>query len=162
MKVVDICCRWPGSAHDATIFANSVLSDKFEQGVFGTDSVILGDSAYGPQRYICKPLQNPVSPEEKRYQTAHIKTRNIAERTIGVLKKRFPCLAIGMFFNLAKLQDIVVSCCILHNMLICEKEIETPIEEDETQHQINIGQQLDAANVAHIQNFLIENFFEIL
>lgn len=59
MRIVDVCCRWPGSAHDATIFNNSNLCEKLDRLDYGIDVAILGDSAYGPQRYMCKPLPNP-------------------------------------------------------------------------------------------------------
>lgn len=167
MQIIDISCRWPGSSHDATMFANSVLCDKFDRGKFGTDSVILADSAYGPNYYICKPLQNPVSVAEKRYQKAQIKTRNIVERTFGILKRKFPCLAIGMHFRLNKVQDIIVSCCILHNLIRSENHniIVPPIENHEIEMQTEISRRLVIAQQnsrqLRTQNFLINEHFPL-
>jgi hypothetical protein len=46
----------------------------------------------------------------------------LIERTIGVLKKRFPCLSRKLQFSPAKVGDIVVACCILHNLAIDDRD----------------------------------------
>lgn len=164
MRVLDVCCRWAGSTHDAIIFGNSRLYEKFEDGIFGNDSVLLCDSAYGPERYVCKPLRNPVSPAENRYQRAQIATRNVVERTIGVLKRRFHCLEKGMQFHINKIQDIIVACCVLHNMIISEMQQTPNIDQDEIDRQTNLSLELAAAQDAirdelHIREFLINSHF---
>lgn len=169
MQILDVCCRWPGSSHDATIFSNSVLYDRIDRGDFGRECVILGDSAYGPEGFMCKPLRNAVSDSEKTYQHAQIKTRNVAERTFGVLKERFPCLSKGMSNRLTKVQDVIVACCILHNM-IREENILNPrqqIEQHEIDFQREIARQLATARQNRprndrmkISSFLIQNYFE--
>lgn len=103
IKILNVVCRWAGSSHDATIFANSRFAEKMDAGYYDEDSVILADSAYGPKSYICKPLRNAQNDAENSYQKAQIKSRNVAERTFGVLKRRFPCLQIGMHYS-----------CVLH------------------------------------------------
>lgn len=120
MRIVDVCCRWPGSSHDATIFNNSNLCEKLDRGDYGIDVAILGDSAYGPQRYMCKPLANANTRAERRYQRAQVKSRNVVERTFGVLKRKFPCLALGMRFRRNKVQDVVIACCVLYNFVLVE------------------------------------------
>lgn len=169
MRVIDVCCRWPGSSHDATMFANSILCEKIDRGDYGTDSIILGDSAYGPDYYICKPLENPVTHAEKRYQKSQLKTRNIAERTFGVLKRKFPCLAFGMHFRLSKVQDVVVACCVLYNITKSENDLnEDPVPQDEIDFQIETGRALRAAQQnqraqqrtqQRTQQLLINQFF---
>lgn len=154
MKVLDVCCRWPGSAHDATIFANSSLHERFERGEYGRDSVILGDSAYGTESYVFTYilLRNAITQGEKKYQSAQITARNVVERTFGLLKRRFPCLDIGMHFHLNKMQDIIVACCILHNIIICEKNVDNNVTQPEIDFQGNLGQQLiDAQQLAVLQ-----------
>lgn len=166
--IIDVCCRWPGSTHDATMFANSTLLNKIENGDYGTNSVILGDSAYALKYYICKPLEHVDSDEDDLYQTAQIKTRNVAERTYGVLKRRFPCLQLGIHYKLAKVQDVILSCCILHNMIREENGLNDldPVEEWEVEKQFDLGMQIDEIHQnqapnrrTHIRNFLIENYF---
>lgn len=41
MKFIDVVARWPGSAHDATIFMNSLLRARFEAQEF-PNCVLLG------------------------------------------------------------------------------------------------------------------------
>lgn len=41
LKFLDVVARWPGSAHDATIFANSAIRARFETGQF-PGCVIIG------------------------------------------------------------------------------------------------------------------------
>lgn len=118
---------------------NSVFREKIDRGDFGTDSVILADSAYAPVYYACKPFRNSIglTCAQKAYQKAQITTRNAVERAIGVLKRRFPCLALGMNYRLEKVQDVIISCCILHNMILQETEVnrKDPIEHDERNFQ---------------------------
>lgn len=164
MRIVDVCCRWPGSAHDATIFINSTLCEKLDRRDYGIDVAILGDSAYGPQRYMCKPLANPNTRAEKQYQRAQIRSRNVVERTFGALKRRFPCLALGMRFRREKVQDVVVSCCVLYNFLLDADAIEIEIPQDEIDHQMDVGEQLiaeqqEARGEIRTQNFLLANYF---
>lgn len=166
MRILDVCCRWPGSSHDATIFVNSTLCEKLERGDLGNDVVILGDSAYGMQSFVCKPLAEPVTRAEKNYQNAHIKTRNVGERGNGILKREFPCLQLGMRFHIDKIQDIIVACCVLHNFLLEEREEEDiiVIEQEEQNLQANLCRQLADAQRAHIrpisiQRFLIQTYF---
>lgn len=56
-KIQNIVCRWLGSSHDSTIFNNSRLRAKFENGEFA-DYVLVGDSGYGIKSYLITPLDN--------------------------------------------------------------------------------------------------------
>jgi len=49
--------------------------------------------------------------------------RKAIERVFGILKKRFRILKIPLpCYNLLQVVDIVHSCCILHNMLLEDKD----------------------------------------
>lgn len=166
MLITDVCCRWPGSAHDATIFANSELRTKIDRGDFGTDCVLLGDSAYGSDYYVCKPLRNPTTRAEKRYQKAQLKTRNIAERTYGGIKKMLPCLKLGMRFKLNKVQDVIAAGCIVYNIAKMENLNGNEPNEDEINLQNQIGRRLIEAQRNQPENrriktrkFLIDHHF---
>lgn len=168
MEILDVCCRWAGATHDALIFAKSKLCEKLDDGEFGTDSIVLGDSAYGANYYICKPLHNAQTDAERRYQYAQIKTRNIAERTFGVLKNMFPCLAIGLEYPLHKVQDIIVACCILYNKIKRESNEQNidAILREEVEFQMNISegliaeqQRMQPNQQMRTQDFLINTYF---
>lgn len=61
---------------------------------------------------------------QRKYNEAHIKTRNVVERQYGLLKRRFPVLALGIRLNLHTAGRVIVACCILHNICILRKESE--------------------------------------
>ncbi|XP_069098448.1 putative nuclease HARBI1 [Pleurodeles waltl] len=51
-----------------------------------------GDTAYALRPWILTPYLTPSNETERRYNNAHRRTRNIIERTFGLLKSRFRCL----------------------------------------------------------------------
>ncbi|KAM7296724.1 putative nuclease HARBI1 [Ixodes scapularis] len=119
--VVDACCRirnvvarWPGSTHDSRIFTESTLSVKLADGIY--DGLLLGDSGYTCQPWLMTPFLSPSSAAEVRYNTAHTTTRSIVERTIGQLKRRFHCLHAELRMEPSRCCDIIVACCVLHNL----------------------------------------------
>lgn len=65
---------------------------------------------------------------QQKYNEAHIKTRNVVERQYGVLKRRFPVLAVGIRLELSTAVKVILACCILHNMCIFRKE-EDPVND---------------------------------
>lgn len=163
MRIIDVCARWPGSTHDSTIYRNSEICQRFERGEFGADCAILGDSAYATGEYLCKPLAIVTNQSERSYQNAQTRSRNVVERTFGLLKRRFPCLFLGLDFKLQKVQDVIIACCILHNMLLVEGDgnvndiLREEIDfQDDIAMRFQLQQQVGQMT---IQNFLIYNHF---
>lgn len=72
------------------------MCNRLRNSEFGNDCIIVVDSAYPPERFICKPITNPQTQNEMRYQRLQIKARNVAERLNGQLKKQFPVLKYGI------------------------------------------------------------------
>jgi len=95
LRFTNVVSRWYGSAHDATIFSNSRLCARFEAGEFG-GGYLLGDAGYPCKPYLLTPIASPTTSAEQRYNFAHIQTRNTIERAFGVVKRRFPCLRLGL------------------------------------------------------------------
>ena len=106
--------RWPGAAHDSTIFRNSRLCARLEAGEFGT-AIILADGGYALKNYLITPINDPVTNAEKLFNESQIRTRNKIECTFGVWKCRFPCLAIGMRFTVDDVLPVIVATAVLHN-----------------------------------------------
>ena len=114
--ITNIVARWHGSAHDSIIFRSSALCNSFERGRH--NGLLIGDAGYSCTSYLMTPLRNPITRKERRYNVAHRRTRNVVERTFGVLKQRFRCLLIPLRTDLTNTLPIVVACACLHNYAI--------------------------------------------
>ena len=121
LRIMSIDARWPGSTHDSTVFSASSLNLRFIQGEY-TNCFLLADGAYQQKKFILTPILNPQNNAEERYNTAHIRTRNCIERCFGVLKRRFPVLALGFRTKQQTTLAAVVAAAVLHNLAIEEKE----------------------------------------
>lgn len=95
------------------------------------------------QSHLLTPYLNPTTIGQRRYNEAQIKTRNVVERQYGVLKRRFPVLAVGLRLNLDTSINVILSCCILHNICVLNKE-DLPLQNDgivpNLENLIRIGQ----------------------
>ncbi|CAG5007581.1 unnamed protein product [Parnassius apollo] len=158
---MNVVARWPGSAHDATIFNNSTLKMQCEEGLFG-NRWLIGDSAYPCTSYLLTPLLNATSVAENRYNEAHIKTRNTIERCFGVWKRRFPILSLKIRVATQTTQAIIIATSVLHN--ICrlnnirdvDPEVAMPQESGDITYAEGIGQQNHS-----VRQQLINNYFSV-
>ncbi|CAK1587254.1 unnamed protein product [Parnassius mnemosyne] len=116
LEIIDIVARWPGSAHDSTIFNNCCRKAKFEAGDYG-EGILLVDGGYAATSYSMPPLENPGTAVEQLYNESQIRTRNAVERSYGVWKRRFPILALGLRVKLDKALVIIIATAVLHNIL---------------------------------------------
>lgn len=114
LQIFDIVARWPGREHDSTIFNNSSVKTKFEQGILR--GYLLGDSGYPCLPYLMTPLQNTNTNAENRYNRSQIRTRNTIERLFGVWKRRFPCLSRCLGNKPERCCAIIVACAVLYNI----------------------------------------------
>lgn len=121
LKVCNLETRWPGSTHDQTIFNASNICAQLEAGHFKA-FILVGDSGYKNTRYLATPFVDPATSLEMLYNESQIRTRVVVERSYGVWKRRFPCLAMGLRVHLDITRDIITACAILHNMAIDRKD----------------------------------------
>ncbi|XP_044259845.1 putative nuclease HARBI1 [Tribolium madens] len=129
-KIQDIVCRWPGSAHDSTIFNNSSIRQKFENRDF-ENYVLVGDSGYAVRPFLITPLGATATRAENLFNECQIRTRNPIERCFGIWKRRFPALAFGIRLQRHKVEAIVVATAVLHNMACLLNEELPPINPEE-------------------------------
>ena len=127
LKIRNIVARWPGSVHDSTIFNDSSLCARLENGEYGEDFLV-GDSGYACRPFLLTSLVNPRTPGEQAYNDAHKATRNPIERCFGVLKRRFPCLSVGLRTKMDTTLATIVACAVLHNIAIMAKDDEPPVD----------------------------------
>ena len=118
LEIFNCTARWPGSTHDSRVFNNSLLKDRFEDGNLENCGYLLGDKGYPCYKYLLTPVRHPTTESERRYNHAHCRTRCVVERTIGVLKKRFPCLTNRLNYTPQKSANITIACVILHNFVV--------------------------------------------
>ena len=102
------------------IFENSNIADKLRDGAL--DGILLRDSGYACRAYLLTPILNPKNAGDVRYSTAHRRTRCAIERCFGLLKRRFPCLQLGLRTALANTLVIIVATAVLHNFGLIHRE----------------------------------------
>jgi hypothetical protein len=80
---------------------------------------ILGDSAYPISPQLMKPYFRPEDPQKRRFNHKLSAIRTICtENVIGLWKRRFPCLRMGIRTKLSTACDIVVATAVLHNLAL--------------------------------------------
>lgn len=125
LEITDIVARWPGSCHDSTIFNNSIIKVKIEDGCYG-DALLVVDGGYASTCYMMPPLESPRTQADQLYNESQIRTRNTIERSYGVWKRRFLVLALGVRVKLEKALTIIVATAVLHNILRRREETLPP------------------------------------
>jgi len=78
--------------------------------------ILGGDNGYPCLPFLLTLILNPEMDEEIAYNNIHRRIRLIVERTFGIWKRRFPCLARGLTTKLICSTTIVVTCAVLHNL----------------------------------------------
>ncbi|CAL1268725.1 unnamed protein product [Larinioides sclopetarius] len=172
LVIRNVVAKWPGSAHDSTIFTNSVVCLLLKTNSIFQNYHLLGDSGYALEKYLLTPFLNPRSPAEVRYNKSHVITRNTVERKYGILKRRFPCLSIGLNCNLERVPAIIVACCVLHNLAIRLDDPEPPadpqvevllrqleLETEQLQLSSSIGSQSSYPAGFAKRNVIVQNYF---
>ncbi|XP_069108158.1 putative nuclease HARBI1 [Argopecten irradians] len=122
MFFLNMNCKYPGSTHDAYIYQNSSVPETIDS--MSEKGHLLGDSGYPLREGLLTPFNNPSTPSEINYNKSHCKTRNIVERSFGVLKSRFRCLhpTGGVLpFRPSKCAKVLETCVRLHNKAMSEK-----------------------------------------
>lgn len=66
----------------------------------------------------------PLSQKEYRFSAWLASIRKDVECAFGILKKRFRCLKLPLFFkSIHMIEHVFVTCCMLHNMMIDERMV---------------------------------------
>lgn len=86
----------------------------------------IGDNAYALKTWMMVPFSNrsrkPRTPEEnqkrKTYNYRHSRARRSIESAFGILSSKFRCLRTCLELEPDKADNIVVACCLLHNIII--------------------------------------------
>ncbi|XP_028412532.1 protein ALP1-like [Dendronephthya gigantea] len=159
-QFMDVDCRWPGSVHDAKVFANSIINRKLRDGelpmtyqhlIKGGSKVgcyLIGDPAYPLTPYCMKEYQTCTSNSQVIFNNILRSARNPVECAFGRLKARWRFLTKQIDLNLDLLPTVVYACFVLHNF--CEqKNCFVDQELVQQQYEVQINNQQLAKNVPH-------------
>ncbi len=130
---MDVVVKWPGSVHDARMFANSKLNYLLKnelippcrRNILDNDIpvFIIGDPAYPLMPYLMKEYASGgVNLQEQYFGFRLCSARNVIECAFGRLKARFGCLRRAMDINLDDLPYVIYTCFVLHNFCELRKE----------------------------------------
>lgn len=157
MRIRNVVASWRGSTHDSRIFNESVLKQRLRN--MEQQYHILGDKGYPCFKYLLTPLQNPITPSERRYNFAHSSTRMVIERVNGVLKRRFPCLSSTLRFTPERCCVVIVACAVLHNLAVLNHDdIEEMIVPNFDQFDQQVVNQGNASGAAKRRVIINNNF----
>ncbi|XP_020965846.1 protein ALP1-like [Arachis ipaensis] len=129
MKFTYVLSDWEGTASDSRILKDALNREYLLR--IPEEKFYLGDAGfmlkpgiltpYRGVRYHLKEysLREPQNPKEL-FNHRHSSLRNVIERCFGVLKKRFPIIAVDTepYYSFETMRDIFLACCILHNFLM--------------------------------------------
>jgi len=102
-RFLDVCVGWPGSVHDARMFAQSTLYDNIEHNhILPNNTVtvsgvwiplyLIGDSAYPVKLWLMKPFavctQHRLDSDQRNYNYRMCRARITVEIVFGRLKGR--------------------------------------------------------------------------
>lgn len=165
LQIRYISSHYPGSAHDSFIWNASELKQFLKNNhnngdkntwILGETSTIKGnkfklkmfayfflqgDAGYPLEPFLITPFRSAAEgTPESRFNHIHSQTRNVVERTIGVLKNRFRCIlgARQLHYSPKVAAKITNVCAALHNICIYYK-----IDLPEINIENNIGESLD-------------------
>ena len=175
-RFIDVYTGWPGSVHDASVFANSPIYKKGIEGrlfnglkkSIGSKDVpvcLLGDSAYPLKSWLLKPFPHNglLTRSQQLFNYRLSKARIVIENTFGQLKGRWRCLIKRLDAKPENTPIIIMACCILHN--VCETHSEffdsewsISTNEYSQPEDIPTGSGNDETQGSSIRNILIDYF----
>ncbi|XP_053553701.1 mirror-image polydactyly gene 1 protein isoform X3 [Bombina bombina] len=189
-EIIYVLSAFPGSTHDAYILRESALYRDFmcaesKSGCLLGKSCIIeicadvckvftiiliffyyffsGDMGFPCYNWLLTPIGNPQTASQIKYNEAHAKARVVVERAFSILKSRFRCLHKtegALKYSPSKVADIVVVCCILHNIALQEKipiEVEDISEEDMS--SLETEDTADSLAATDTRDRIVSNYF---
>ncbi|NWI39571.1 ALPL protein, partial [Picathartes gymnocephalus] len=92
--ITNVVAKFPGSCPNAAVLENSALA-RLMEGTRPEGVWLLGDGTYPLKPWLLTPISGPRGAAELRYNALHSRTLDPLRRTLGLLRRRFRCLAGG-------------------------------------------------------------------
>ena len=122
LKFMDVVAKWPGSTHDAFIWRQSGINQRFTSGDIPTvQGCFLGDSGYPLRPNLLAPIQNPNTSGERRYNRSFLKSRKTIEGAFGLWKSRWRSMhrtGGTLCYVPDRLCRLVIATMVFHNICI--------------------------------------------
>ncbi|XP_054730013.1 uncharacterized protein LOC129238838 [Anastrepha obliqua] len=129
LRFIDVFAGYPGRCHDASVWQSSPLRQAIINGdiPFPPECHLLGDAAYPLERFLMVPYKDTgfLSEGQQRFNTILSSTRVCVEQAFGILKKKFRILNFIEIRNIKLVKNIIISCMILHNIIINNESFTT-------------------------------------
>ena len=150
---LDFEVRWPGSVHDARVYANSNVNRDFQDkelalpykelvpGCAPVPPFLIGDPAYPLLPNVMKEFSVCRSDKEKLFNNYRA-TRNQIEFAFGRLTARWRILNRTLDLDLKFATLLIYSCFILHNS--CEINSGNDLSQDAVQHYVHTERRLQS------------------
>ena len=131
---IDVEIMWPGSVHDARVFANSSVKkgladgsianihQELVPGLTPVPALLIGDPAYPLLPNCMNEYTSCTDEKQLRFNTALRKVRNQIECAFGRLKSRWRILNRSVDVDLDTAISLMYSCFVLHNFCEMHKE----------------------------------------
>ena len=142
LTFLNIATGYPGSIHDARILRDSALYIQTKRNILLTEPTdvidgykikpfLIGDGAYPANTWHVKQFPSNLNlfQEQEKFNRFLSSARVAVEHAFGILKARWRCLLNCLDHNIENLSDVIISCCVLHN--ICQMKGDSYIDNDD-------------------------------
>jgi hypothetical protein len=131
-RFLDVAVGMPGSTHDSRMLRQSALYERAENGtlfdpnlnVEGFSPFLLGDAGYSLKKWLMTPYRDGPgragqrSVLERLFNRKLSRGRSVVENAFGILKQSFRELLDITDLHVTFVPDVVIYCCLLHNVLL--------------------------------------------
>ncbi|XP_068135955.1 putative nuclease HARBI1 [Hyperolius riggenbachi] len=160
-RILSLFSAFPGSSQNSSILRQSSVYEGFENGRL-SGGWLLGGPVYACRPWLLTPVLEPQTPAEKAYNEAHAKSIAVIDNTFRMLKTHYKCLdksGGGLQYDPTKVSDIIVACCILHNISMLNNSLAKGEEPSEKVKPTADLQPPPKGNAQDVRTRVIQRYF---
>lgn len=122
MRFTHCFAGWPGSCHDSRVLKNTDLFQNAQHLCQGGH--LIGDGGFPLKEWLMTPFRDNghLTDRQKHYNYCLSSTRQVIERSFGLLKGRFRRLQNIDVCTVQAAVEVCISGCILHNICILQAD----------------------------------------